>query len=89
MKVKNGFILRKVSDTYVVVATGEAAKEFNGMITLNETGAFLWEKLAEGCKDISELTAKLLDEYDVPEDVATKDVAAFIARIRDAQLIEE
>lgn len=40
MKIKNGFILRNVSDAYVVVAVGEAAKDFNGMITLNETGAF-------------------------------------------------
>ena len=47
MKIKNGFILRNVSDAYVVVAVGEAAKDFNGMITLNETGAFLWKTLAD------------------------------------------
>ena len=38
MKIKDGFILRSVSDAYVVVPLGEAAKTFNGMITLNETG---------------------------------------------------
>ena len=47
MKIKNGFILRNFSDAYVVVAVGEAAKDFNGMITLNETGAFLWKTLAD------------------------------------------
>ena len=39
MKVKNGFILRKVGKQFVVAATGEASKNFNGMIRLNEEAA--------------------------------------------------
>ena len=42
MKIRDGFILRKVSEAYVVIATGEAAASFNGMITLNVLGALLW-----------------------------------------------
>ena len=30
MKLKDGFILRKVGRQYVVAATGEASKNFNG-----------------------------------------------------------
>ena len=40
MRVKQGFILRKVGQQYVVAATGEASKNFNGMIRLNEEAAF-------------------------------------------------
>ena len=40
MKVKNGFILRKVGKQYVVAATGEASRNFTGMIRLNEEAAF-------------------------------------------------
>ena len=45
MKIKNGFILRKVGRQYVVAATGEASKNFNGMIRLDESGAFAFELL--------------------------------------------
>ena len=64
MKIKDGFILRSVSDAYVVVPLGEAAKTFNGMITLNETGAFLWKKLSESDVDEKSLVDSLLNEYD-------------------------
>lgn len=43
MKIKDGFMLRKVGGQYVVVAFGEASRSFNGIIRLNETGKFLWE----------------------------------------------
>ena len=43
MKIKNGFVVRKVGGESVVVPVGEMSKEFHGMINLNETGAFLWE----------------------------------------------
>ena len=40
MKLKEGFILRKVGIQYVVAATGKASENFNGMMRLNESGAF-------------------------------------------------
>ena len=45
MKIRNGFMLRKVGGQNVVVAVGAASRDFNGIIKLNETGAFLWELL--------------------------------------------
>ena len=44
MKIKENYMLRKVADCYVVVPIGEAVAEFNGMINLNEVGAFLWRQ---------------------------------------------
>ena len=44
MKIKQGFMLREVAGNYVVVAVGEASKKFNGVINLNESGAFIWKK---------------------------------------------
>jgi len=87
MKIKEGFILRKISDTYVVVAVGEAAKDFKGMVTLNETGGFLWEKLAEGA-DADALKTALLAEYDVDEATAEKDVSKFIENVTNAGFVE-
>lgn len=89
MKIKNGFILRNVSEAYVVVATGEAAENFNSMITLNETGAFLWKLLSENDCTAETLVTKLLEEYDVAKELAEKDVAAFISKLKEANLINE
>lgn len=87
MKIKDGFILRSVSDAYVVVAVGEATKSFNGMITLNETGAFLWKALADGCADKAELVEKLLGEYEVDHALAEKDVDTFVKQLSEAKLL--
>ena len=48
MKTKAGFMLRSVGGRHVVVAVGKASEEFNGLITLNDSGAFLWEELSKG-----------------------------------------
>ena len=46
IKIKEGFLLRKVAGDHVVVPVGEAGKVFHGMIRLNDTGAFLWEPVS-------------------------------------------
>lgn len=89
MKIKNGFLLRKVSEAFVVVAVGDVAKEFNGIITLNSTGAFLWEKLSQGCDGKEVLVDALLEEYDVEKSIAEKDVNAFIERIKSVGALED
>ncbi len=88
MKVKKDFVARKVGETDIVVATGKAVKEFNGYITLNETGRFLWDKL---CKDTDEksLVSSLLEEYDVDEATATKDVKAFLEVLEKNNILEK
>jgi sensor domain CHASE-containing protein len=80
MKLKSGFVLRKVADTYVVVAVGAEAKKHNVMITLNETGRFLWEHLEKGATE-EELVSALLGEYDVSEDDARESVSEFVEKL--------
>lgn len=88
MKVKDGFMLRNVGGRYIVVAVGKAAEEFNGLITLNESGAFLWEQLAEGCT-YEELLEKMLEEYDVTEMTARAGIDQFLQTARGAGLVTE
>lgn len=88
MKVKQGFMLRNIAGKDIVVAVGEAALDFNGMITLNETGAFLW-KLLENGADYDALLDALLKEYDVDEAQAREGIDAFLQTARNASLIEE
>ena len=87
MKIKDGFVLREVAGSFIVVAVGEAVKNFNGIINLNETGAFLWKILETGAEK-EELIAKLLAEYDVDEKTATEDVNKFINKLSEAKLVK-
>ena len=80
-------MLREVAGYYVVVPVGEGSLNFNGVINLNESGAFLWKAMEN---DVTEegLVSALLGEYDVPEDRAKADVAAFIKKMKEANLID-
>lgn len=48
MRIKDGFVMRDVAGQAVVIATGEASKDFHGMVKLNETGAVIWRGLEGG-----------------------------------------
>ncbi len=86
MQLKNGFILREIAGKYVVVATGEAAESFRGLIKLNDTGAFLWRLLQKDTTE-EELTSSLLSEYDVDRPQAEREVASFISRLKEEDLL--
>ncbi len=86
MRIKDGFILRKVADNFIVVAVGSEALDFNGIITINETGAFLWQKLSQETNKEELLTA-LTSEYDVDRNVAESDIEIFIKKLEDADLL--
>ena len=87
MKLKSGFVLRDVAGSCVVVPTG-AQINFNGMITLNETGKFLWIAL-ENDTDIDSLVAAILAEYDTDEETARVGVEGFIAKLRENGFLDE
>ena len=86
MKIKEGFILREVAGSFIVVAVGEAVKTYNGVITLNETSAFLWNKLIKGATE-EELVDALLNEYEVEKEDAGKGVKSFINKLVEAKLV--
>lgn len=88
MKIKEGFMKRKVGGTEIVVAVGEKASEFKAMISLNGSGSFLWDLLEKGTDEPS-LVAAMLEKYDISEDIAKKDVHAFLEKARSVGLLDE
>lgn len=89
MKIKDGFYMTAIGTDFVVIAgSPETKKEFDGMLRLNETGAFLWKKLADGVTE-AELADALAAEYGVSREVSEKDTADFLDVIRSAGFIEE
>lgn len=88
MKIKEGFLLRQVGANNVVVPVGAQSVDFRCLITLNEVGAFLWQKL-EADNTVETLVEALLGEYDVTADIATADVERFVASLREKNLLDE
>ncbi len=88
MKLNPDFILKKLNNESVVVATGEASKKFYGIINVNETCAFLLENLKED-KTEEELADILAKEYEIDIETAKQDVADFIKSALDAGILDE
>lgn len=86
MKLKEGFILRQVAGKTVVLPSGDEL-DLNLMITLNGTGAFLWEHLQKETTQEA-LVAALLGEYDVDEVTARQSVVTFVEKLIDHGFME-
>lgn len=80
MKIKEGFILRKVGGQNIVVAAGSASESFNGMLKINEIGAMLWQLIDEGA-DEAALVKAVTDKYEVDAEKAAEDVKRFVQRL--------
>lgn len=88
MKIKEGYLLRQVAGSNIVVPVGDGSIDFSGVITLNEVGAFIWQILENGA-DKQEIVNKMLEEYDVSREIAEKDVEEYIEKLRGAELIAD
>lgn len=86
MKIKEGFILRKVGRQYVVAATGEASKNFNGMIRLNAEAAYAFELVQKGITEEA-LIAALVEKYSAGLEEVKADVAMFLAKLKEADAL--
>ena len=76
MKIKEGFVVRKIANQYMAVPVGARTKELHGMIGLNETAAFLWELLKEE-RTAEELATLLYNEYEISKEKALETVKKF------------
>lgn len=77
LKLDKEYVLRQIGNDYIIVPVGKAALNFNGMITVNETGAFLWEQLLKGT-DKEGLLRTLMETYEVTPEDAERDIDEFL-----------
>lgn len=87
MKISKEFALREIAGNVIVVPFGEKAVSFNAMITLNETGAFLWKQLEEE-KTEQELLNVMLEEYNIDYKTANTDITKFLAKLKATNVLE-
>lgn len=85
LKLKSEFILKEIAGEHVLMFLNEGLK--NRVITLNDSGAFLFGRIADGQNE-EELVASLLDEYDIDAATARADCAHFLELLREAGALE-
>ena len=88
MNLKKDFALRQIASTWVVLPLGQETLNFDGMLTLNTSGALLWRTLEAG-GDKEALVNALTAEYVVSAEQAERDVAEFLNKLIQAGCIEE
>ncbi len=88
MKIKDDFVLRRVANTWTVLPLSAEVLNFDGMLTLNESGAMLWNVLIKGA-DFDMLVDALLNEYDVTREQALADAEEFLNMLKSVGCIED
>ena len=87
MKRIKEYIKRNIAGEIVLVPAGQTAEDFNGMITLTESGDFIWEHLEEA-RDFNHLVELILEEYDIDKETAALDASAFLMQLLQAGMIQ-
>lgn len=88
MHVLEGFVIREIAGETIAIPSGEAARELSGLISLNESGAFLFELLRSEQTEDS-LTAALLENFDIDPVTAAQDVSEFLDILRNSGVLVE
>ena len=89
MKLNENYILRTVAGSDVVVAVGKEAAKLRGMMTLNDTAAFIWRCLEKEL-DEEKIIEKLKEEYTgADEETLKSEVLAFLGKLHDMGILKE
>ena len=88
MKIKDGFILKDVAGSKIVIATGEARLSFNGVITFNSVGAEIFN-LLDGTNSPEEIVSKIATDYNVASEIVKRDFDALVAKLKKHNLLDE
>ena len=87
MKRSENYLLKELMGSFVLVPVGDAAIDFNGVITLNESAKFLWDA-AVGEFEINDLVDALIREYEIDIETATNGAELFVKRMKEEGCIE-
>ena len=86
MKIKKELIKREIAGETILVPVGKTVFDSNGLFALNEVGGFLWDLLPQAETEEALLEA-VLKEYDVSAEEAAKDIAEFLNKLRQMEII--
>ncbi len=88
MRIVKGFKLRSVAGEMVVSGEGVNQINFNKLVALNSTAAYLWQSVEEREFDAQVMAELLVSEFDVDLEQALKDSQNLLASWVDCGLVE-
>lgn len=88
MKKTNQFVMRSLGDETVLIPKGEMAEEVNGVITLSETAAFIYEK-APKAENFEALAQWLSREYQISIEESREDLRETLEQMKRNKMLEE
>lgn len=86
MIIKKELIKRDIAGDTILVPVGRTVLDSNGLFVLNELGAFIWDRIPDANTE-EEICKAVLEEYDVSEETAKEDVAAFLEELRSLEIL--
>ena len=78
MTIRKQLVKREIAGDVILVPVGDASLTLQGLLTLNETGELLWDTLPNAADE---------EAYEVDEATAQADVHAFMARLRELEIL--
>lgn len=87
MKIKEGFKLRNICETNVIVAQGLENINFSKIINLNDSAAWLWKQVENKDFTVEELASLLTAHYEVGSETAMQDAEALVGSWLNAGII--
>lgn len=89
MVISKDYMLREIAGDFIVVPTGQAVFQFQGLITLNEVGKYLWELLQKQDQTVDQLAKQVCQAYEVEETVARQDVQEFVQALESRGILTQ
>ena len=88
MQVSKDYLLRTIAGETILIPSGAAAQKFNGLVTVNSLGAFIWDVL-QSPTDLDGLVGRITEEYEVDAATARADAEEFLAELRNIGALED
>lgn len=86
MKLKKQLVKRNIAGDVILVPVGDSSLTLKGLMTLNETAEFIWDRLSEAA-GAEELAAALCGEYEVDAVTARADVDEILAQLAELGIL--
>ena len=86
MIIKKELIKREIAGDVILVPVGKSVYDANGLFVLNELAAFIWDLLPNVDTE-AEICKAVLETYDVLEETAARDVAEFLGKLREMDIL--
>ncbi len=87
LKMNESFVLREIGGEVVIIPTDDTSLIGNGMLSPNETGAFIWKQFSEA-RTIPEVIQNCMKEYDGTEEEITQAVVSFVQQSLQLKMME-